>query len=175
MIGTDRPEPTELIPYFGSYIAKAIGADLFSALQKASDRTWETIYRIPTGSADHRYAPGKWSIKEVFQHLIDTERIFCYRALRFARLDPTELPGYDENAYIDNASTEKREFHLLLEEHDVVRAGTVALFRSFSEDMLLRRGIANGNMISVRAIGWTIAGLAMHHMDVIDQRYLELK
>ncbi len=175
MIGTERPAPNELIPYFGSYIAKAIGDDLFSALQNASDRTWGTIQRIPTGSADHRYAPGKWSIKEVFQHLIDTERIFCYRALRFSRRDPTELPGYDENSYIDNASTDRREFHHLLEEHEVVRSGTTALFRSFSEEMLLRRGIANGNAISVRAIGWTIAGHAMHHLDVIDQRYLELK
>lgn len=172
MIATERPSSSEVNSYFQNYIAQAQGGDLLAALQKASDRLWETVYRIPTGFADHRYAPGKWSIKEVFQHLIDTERVFCYRALCFARTDATELPGFDENSYIDNAATERRELHQLLREHDLQRASTIALFESFSEEMLLRTGVANGNRISVRALGWTIAGHVMHHMDVVDQRYL---
>jgi uncharacterized damage-inducible protein DinB len=172
MKAVPRPEAGEAISQFNTYISKATGSDLFQALNKASDRLWETVYRIPTGFADHRYAEGKWSIKEVFQHVLDSERIFCYRALCFARNDATELPGFDENAYAANADTSHRELHELLREHDLVRAATMALFRGFSEEMLLRSGVANGKRISVRAIGWTIAGHVTHHMDVIDERYL---
>ncbi len=175
MNASARPHGSEVIGYFQRYIDKATGDDLFRALNKASDRLWETVYRIPTGQAENRYAAGKWSIKEVFQHVIDTERIFCYRALRFARNDRTELPGFDENAFVANADTERRELHELLREHDVLRANTISLFQSFSEDMLLHRGIANGNTMSVRAIGWTIAGHVTHHMEVIEERYLGLK
>jgi uncharacterized damage-inducible protein DinB len=172
MKASARPADDEVNGYFANYIGKAQGDDLFRALNKASDRLWETVYRIPTGHADHRYAPGKWSIKEVFQHVLDSERIFCYRALRFARNDATELPGFDENVYIENADTGHRELHELLREHDVVRVSTIALFRSFTDEMLLRSGIANGSRISVRALGWTIAGHVTHHMEVIDERYL---
>ena len=108
----------------------------------------------------------------MFQHLVDTERIMCYRALRFARNDATELPGFSEDRYILNAGTEHRELHELLREHDLVRASTIAMFRSFTDQMLMRGGIANGNRMTVRAIAWMIAGHAMHHMDVVDERYL---
>jgi len=172
MDNAHRPGLDELEAYYHSYLAKAEGDDLFQALKNASERLWRTVYRIPTGFGDHRYAPGKWSIKEVFQHLLDTERIFCYRALCFARNDHTELPGFDENSYIDHAQVEKRELHELLSEHDLLRASTIALFKGFSDEMLLRGGIANGKHITVRALGWTIAGHVMHHMDVIDERYL---
>jgi len=169
---TDRVPFDEVPSFYHGFVALAKGTDLLQALRKASDRSWDTVYRIPTGFAEHRYAEGKWSIKEVFQHVIDAERIFCYRALRFARNDGTELPGFDENAYVANAGTDRREFHELLREHDVVRTGSIALFRGFSPEMLTRTGIANGHRISVRAIGWVIAGHATHHMDVIDERYL---
>ncbi|MCB0812844.1 MAG: DinB family protein, partial [Flavobacteriales bacterium] len=85
-------------PYLAGYVAKAEGNDLLHALQKASDTLWDTVYRIPTGMAGHRYAPDKWTIRELFQHLVDTERVFQYRALSFARGDTTPLPGFDENA-----------------------------------------------------------------------------
>lgn len=172
MKNSGRPATTEVAAYFQRYIDKAHEDDLLEALEHASDRMWETVYRIPTGYADHRYAPGKWTVKDIFQHLIDTERIFCYRALRFARNDRTELPGFDENAYAVNAATAHRELHQLLRELDLQRSSTIALFSSFSDEMLLRSGTANGNAISVRALGWTIAGHVHHHMDVIDERYL---
>jgi uncharacterized damage-inducible protein DinB len=168
-----RPAPEEIAGYYHGYIALAEGDDLVRALQKASDTVWNTVYLIPAGRAEHRYAPGKWSIKEVFQHVIDSERIFAYRALRFARNDRTELPGYEENDYVPEARVERRGFHQLLREHDVVRNATIELFRSFDEEMLLRSGTANKNRMSVRALGWTIAGHAMHHMRVITERYLE--
>ncbi len=167
-----RPGKEELEPFYHGYLDLAEGDDPIHALKQASDRLWKTVYRIPPGYADHRYAPGKWSIKEVFQHVIDSERIFSYRALRFARYDDTELPGFDENHFAAHASVDHREFHDLLKEHDVLRTSTIALFRSFTPEMGLRTGLANGNRISVRALAWVIAGHNTHHMNVIDQRYL---
>jgi hypothetical protein len=170
--GHARPGNGEMIPYFNAYVAQAEGSDLIHALKKASDRLWETAYRIPTGYGDHRYSEGKWTIKEVLQHVIDTERILSYRALSFARGEATALPGFDEDAYAAHADAGRRELHQLLREHDIVRSSTLALFRSFSDEMLLRTGVANGHAITVRALGWTIAGHSTHHMNVIDQRYL---
>ena len=167
-----RPATEEMIAYFQRYVVQAHGNDLIEALRNASEQTWEVVSRIPAGFADHRYAPGKWSIKEIFQHLIDTERVFAYRALCFSRNEVIELPGFDENMYIENANTDRRELHELLREYDVVRSSTIQLFNGMSEEMLMRSGTANGNLISVRAIGWTIAGHVLHHMQIIDQRYL---
>lgn len=174
MSSLHRPAPVEYPTYYGTYIDKAEGGDLLRALRKASDKVWDTVYRIPTGSADRRYADGKWSVKEIFQHVIDSERVFCYRALRFARNDATALPGFDETAYTPEARVERRGFHQLLREHDAVRAGSIELFTSFDEEMLLRTGTANGQVMSVRALGWAIAGHAVHHMRVIEERYLPL-
>ena len=168
----ERPAPEEMIAYFQRYTTLAHGEDLLEALQFASEKLWELAAHIPAGFADHRYAPGKWSIKEVLQHLIDTERVFSYRAMCFSRLEATGLPGFDEDMYIENAATDRRELHEILQEHDVVRRSTIELFKGMSDEMLLRRGTANGNRISVRAIGWAIAGHVMHHVQVLEQRYL---
>ncbi|MCB9169197.1 MAG: DinB family protein [Flavobacteriales bacterium] len=167
-----RPAPEEAPSYYSAYIEEAIGDDLVGALQKASDDVWDTVYHIQPGDADLRYAPDKWSIKEVFQHLIDAERVFAYRALRFARQDPTPLPGFDENAYMPAARVDQRGLHRLLREHDAVRAATIELFRSMDDAMLLRTGTANDQRISVRALGWVIAGHAGHHMRIVRERYL---
>ncbi len=168
-----RPSPDEVPAYYRPYIDAAEGDDLVRALQKASDDLWNTVYLIPTGMAEHRYAEGKWTIKEVFQHLIDTERIWCYRALRFARNDATELHGFEEDDYVPAARVARRGFHQLLREHDAVRGATIELFRSFDEEMLMRGGVANGKSITVRGLGWTIAGHSVHHMRVVVDRYLE--
>ena len=163
----------EIPSFYRGYVEEAPDGDLIKTLRSASDRLWKTVSRIPTGHADHRYQPDKWSIKEVFQHVLDCERIFAYRALCFARMDDTELPGFDENAYAAAAQVGHRDFHELLREHDALRWTTVELFRSFTPEMLTRLGTANGTRISVRAIGWVIAGHAVHHMNVIDERYLD--
>ncbi|MCB0790484.1 MAG: DinB family protein [Flavobacteriales bacterium] len=167
-----RPGDVEVPAYYREYVRDADGGDLVRALHKASDDVWSTVYHIAPGAADMRYAPDKWSIKEIFQHLIDAERIFCYRALRFSRNDDTALEGFDENTYVPEAKVERRGLHQLLREHDAVRASTIELFRSFDDDMLRRMGTANGERISVRALGWVIAGHAMHHMRVVRERYL---
>jgi len=171
MLTVDRPHPNEVVDFFQAYVAKAQGNDLFAALDHALQRARSIAATISPDREEHRYAEGKWSIKEVYQHITDTERILSYRALRFARNDATELAGFDENDYVARAGTERRTLNDLFEEHIIVRNATTALFHSFSGDMLTRVGVANGNTISVRALGWSIAGHALHHMDIIDQRY----
>ncbi|HMC96969.1 MAG TPA: DinB family protein [Flavobacteriales bacterium] len=171
MNGRERPDPSEVPGFYHGYVALATEQDLLAALRSASDRTASIMGRVPDGRGDHRYAPGKWSIKDVLQHVIDAERIFGYRALRFARNDATELPGFEENDYAPNALADRRELADLVAEFGTVRAATTTLFRSFSPEMSLRAGTANKARISVRALGWVIAGHTMHHMNVIEQRY----
>ncbi|MCB0763752.1 MAG: DinB family protein [Flavobacteriales bacterium] len=171
MNALDRPRAEEVFNYFQSYIAKAPGQDLLAALQETGQRAVAVLEAVPQQREDHCYAEGKWSIKEVFQHLIDTERIFCHRALSFAREDGHALPGFDENAYVPSAEVGRRTLAGIGEELVAVRSSTILLFRSFSPAMLLRMGTANDKRMSVRALGWTIAGHAIHHLDVIEQRY----
>jgi len=119
-----------------------------------------------------RYAPGKWSLKEMVGHLSDSERILSMRALRFARGDATELPGFDEDAYVAAAGSDARTLPELLTEFRHVRESTIALFDSLDEATLERRGPANGQVMSARALGWVIAGHVEHHLDVVRERYL---
>ncbi|MFT3886091.1 MAG: DinB family protein [Flavobacteriales bacterium] len=159
-------------PYYQGYIATATGHDLFAALDHAAAGIHRYMDALPADRHAYRYAPGKWSVKEVLQHLVDTERIFAYRALRFARNDSTPLPGFDENTYVPEARSDARQLAGILREHDAVRAATIELFRGLDAQGMMRSGIANGKPISVRAIGWTIAGHAMHHLGVLRERYL---
>ena len=171
MSTADRPPPNEVVNFFQDYVAKAPGNDLFAALDQALQGAREAAALTSLDREEFRYAEGKWSIKEVYQHLTDTECILSYRALRSVRNDATELAGFEENEYVALAETERRLLKDLLAEHEQVRASTIALFRSSGPDMLVRTGVANGNNISVRALGWSIAGHAFHHIDIIDQRY----
>ena len=168
----DRPAREEVAEYYWRYIDRAEGDDLVRALEQASEVAWDTARRIPDGGADHRYAEGKWTIKEVLQHVIDAERIFAYRALRFARNDRTALASFEENDYVPEARVARRDMRQLMGEHDAVRLATLELFRSFDDEMLLRTGIASGVTMSVRGLGWIIAGHALHHLHVINVRYL---
>jgi hypothetical protein len=122
---------------------------------------------------DYRYAEGKWTIKEIIQHLIDCERIFSYRALRFSRNDKTPLPGFDEDSYNENTAGNLRSLQDLLTELAVVRQSTLSLFKSFSQEQLLRIGNASDKEISVRAIGFIILGHQKHHQHIFQQRYLD--
>ena len=126
---------------------------------------------IPEDRWPYRYAEGKWSIKEVVQHLIDAERIFSYRALRFARKDKTELPGFEENGYAAASEAGRRTSESLMAELATVQQSSVQLFGSFSEEQLEQGGKANGNAVYVRAIGFIIAGHALHHVAIIRERY----
>ncbi|WP_232731543.1 DinB family protein [Tenacibaculum sp. SZ-18] len=118
------------------------------------------------------YAEGKWTIKELIQHIIDTERVFCYRALSFARNDQQDLPGFDQDLFVVNSVAQQRDYNELLDEMDVLRKGTIQLFKSFTHDDLLKTGTGSGNKISVRALGMVLAGHQQHHLNVVKERYL---
>lgn len=167
-----RASADELNSYFATYVAQTQGNDLFGALAIATKEFIAVLDRVRPDREDFRYAEGKWSIKEVVQHVIDTERIFAFRALCFARQESSELPGFDENSYAANSGADARTLDSLVQEYKVVSASTEALFRSFRSPDLLRLGTANGSRMSARAIGWTIAGHCKHHVTILHERYL---
>ncbi len=171
MSAIERPLPAEVFEHFQNYVGKAQGDELFAAFDLATRRLRAFADIVVPEREEYRYAADKWSIKEVVQHLNDTERILSYRALRFARNDATELAGFEENDYVPEAETGRRTLEDLMREHNIIRQATIALFNSFTPEMLLRSGSANGKRISVRALGWSIAGHAMHHADILEQRY----
>jgi len=168
----NRPAPTEYDPYFETYIDKVEGDDLLGQLAAVHAVTRERLSGLSEAHAEHRYAAGKWSIKEILAHLIDGERIFGARAVAFARGDRTALPGFDQDAYVAASNADRRPLAEILEELAAVRAATIALFRSFDEAELGRSGIASESRISVRALGFVIAGHEVHHREVIEERYL---
>ncbi len=167
-----RPAPSEHDPYFKIYIDLIPGADLIGLLESVHEETQSLLAGISEEKAGHRYAPDKWSIKEVLAHLVDCERVFAYRALTFARGDRTELPGFDHDDYVRASAADARTLVDLAAEYGAVRKSTLILFRSFDEDALDRRGIANQNPITVRALGFVAVGHELHHRNVIQERYL---
>lgn len=166
-------QPTEYASYYGNYIAQVSEEyTLIEELEISLHRFIKFVQDIPMDKFDYRYAEGKWTIKDIIQHLIDAERIFTYRALCFARKDATELPGFEENDYVDEANANNRSIMELLTELSAVRHATLLLFKSFNETQLLRSGIASNNPMSVRAIGFVIIGHQNHHQKVFEERYL---
>ena len=167
-----KPEPSEYAPFYHSYIGKVTQNDLITALKAGGDYFEKFVSNIPKDKADYRYAEGKWTVKEVLSHMLDTERIFAYRALRFARNDKTELAGYDEKLYVPESNAANRNIESFIDEGIYIRKATIALFESFTEAMSKRTGTANGREISVRALGFLIPGHELHHLGVIKERYL---
>ncbi len=167
-----RPAPDEYAPYYGTYISKVPDGDIVRTLATQRASTAAFLRGIPDAKAGHRYAPDKWSIREVAGHLGDCERIFSYRALRFARGDETALPGFDENAFVKHARLDDRPLASLIAELDAVRGATVAFFDGLFPEEWTRVGSANGKAMSVRALAWTIAGHELHHLGVLRERYL---
>jgi hypothetical protein len=161
-------------PFYKGYVKLVEQPDVIQALRISGYRTLELIHSIPEGKSDFRYAPGKWSVREVLCHMLDAERIFSYRALRFARNDRTPLTGFDENAYALHLNAESRSLAQIGDEMQHLRTCTTDLFKSFSEEMLTRKGTANNNELTVGAIGIIIAGHETHHGKVIRERYLSM-
>ena len=166
-----RPDLSEVPSFYHNYMRQVEGTDLLGLLQKQGQSIYEFFDSITEAQWDHSYAPGKWTIKELVQHMIDAERIFAYRALRFARMDQTPLPGFDENYYNTHAHAARRSKADLVQELKVVQEGSLLLFRSFEEEQLQATGISNENKISVRAIGFIIVGHARHHKRMVQERY----
>ena len=167
-----RPQDDEYIPYYGKYIGLVPDGDLVDTLRTQIRETLSLLRAIPEDRASYRYAPGKWSIKEVVGHLADVERIMTYRALRIARADATPLPGFDENAYVPAANFEARSLGSLAHELAEVRRATVAFFETLEPTVAARRGSANNNEISVRALAYIVAGHERHHVKILRERYL---
>jgi uncharacterized damage-inducible protein DinB len=166
------PLDIELIPsYYKSYVNRVIALELMDALRVSHQELLQLIDVLPESKSEYRYQTGKWSIKEVLCHLIDAERIFSYRALRFARNDKTELHGFDDNHYVAEANTQSRILSQIIEEIKHLRVSTIDLFSSFSPAMLQRVGKANNTELSVLAIGYIIAGHEMHHRALLEERY----
>lgn len=167
-----RPESGEYAEWYAAYIGQTAGNDFLQALKAADEALYEMLGNLSDERAEKAYAPGKWTIKDLMQHLIDSEWIFAYRALRFARLDTTDLPGFDHDGYVEPAAANQRRMKDLLDDQKQLRQATMALFKSFGDEALLLAGTANGNKVSVRALAWIIAGHQLHHLKIIKERYL---
>jgi uncharacterized damage-inducible protein DinB len=166
----------ETVPHFYKNYVKLIEeSDLLQALRISGHRTLELVHSIKEEKQDYRYADGKWTIRELLCHMIDAERIFAYRALRFARHDKTPLAGWDENAYAPFVNAANRPLKQIADEMRHVRISTLDLFEGFTPDMLAYKGVANNNEMSVMVTGFVIAGHETHHRRVLTERYLTEK
>lgn len=170
MINLNHNEYSE---YYGYYISLNTSEDLILNLENQMNITYDFFKSIPVDKLEYQYEVGKWSPKDILQHIIDSERIFAYRALRFARFDTINLPGYEENDYAEVANANIRTIEELIEEYKIVKQATIHLYKSFSEKMLLNIGQANNAPASVRAIGYIISGHEIHHINIIKVRYLK--
>ena len=167
-----RPDLSRVPDFYHGYISKAKENDLTSAMKNTTNELLSLLRSIPNEKYDYRYDEGKWTIKEVVQHLIDAERVFTYRALRFARKDDTPLPGFDENLFTQTSKAEKRSWNDLVEEFAALRKSTEIMFASFDYEQLEAEGNASERSIYVLAIGYIVAGHVNHHCQIIKERYL---
>ena len=158
--------------FYKSYIQVLENVELIEELEICLYEFIKFVQNIPMDKFDYQYEEGKWTIKEIIQHLIDTERVFSYRALRISRNDKTPLPGFDENDYVANSNGKERSWQSLLTEMAVVRQSTLSLFNSFSQEQLTKIGIASNREVSVRAIGYIIIGHQKHHQKIFLEKYL---
>ncbi|HLT33946.1 MAG TPA: DinB family protein [Aquaticitalea sp.] len=161
----------EYSPYYQTYIDNTAALRLDSMRQNF-DHQLAFLQDIPAEKQAYRYAADKWTVKEVVLHMIDTERIFAYRALRIARQDKTPLAGFDQDQYVAPSKANERTLNSLLKEYITVKSGTITLFESFDHQMLMQIGTASDFPISVRALGFIIMGHENHHCDVLRERYL---
>jgi uncharacterized damage-inducible protein DinB len=167
-----RPAPDEYAQYYHRYVSLVPDGDIVETLASQVKETAAFLRALPEERGWHRYAEGKWSIREVIGHLADGERIFTYRALRFARADATPLPGFDENDYVPNSGADGRPLASLVAEYQAVRAATVALLDGLPSEAWQRSGSANGVSMSVRSLAWITAGHERHHREILRTRYL---
>ena len=166
-----RPEPGEYAPYHDRYISLISGSDIVGALDSGRRLTMLLLSGRDESDGDFRYAPDKWTAKEVLGHICDTERIFAYRALRMARGDRTPIEGFEQDDYVRNGQFARRPLEELIEDYIAVRRATLTLLRNLDETAWMRRGIANKNEVSVRALAYIIAGHEVHHRRILVEKY----
>ena len=160
--------------YFDTYTNKVADIELAEALTQSLADLNQLDVATLRSLGDQVYAPGKWTVRDLIQHLSDCERVFAYRALRFARNDKTTLPGFDENTYAEHTGANTRPLEQVLEELKLVRKSTIALFDTFDEEALRRTGIMANSELPVLALGFTIVGHQIHHFGILKERYLPL-
>jgi hypothetical protein len=167
-----RPAPTEYAPYYERYVSLVPAGDVVETLERQRAETASLLGGLTEEQGDARYAPGKWSAKELVGHLADTERILSYRLLRIARGDRTPIEGFDQDPYVANSNAAARTVASLAEEFGHVRAATLALVRGLDDAAWSRTGVANENEVTVRALAHIIAGHEAHHIGILRERYL---
>jgi uncharacterized damage-inducible protein DinB len=167
------PDFNTLPKFYHSYVMHVHDQNMLDALQQSNKQLVTLLSKVPEDMGEYRYEKGKWSIKELVCHMMDAERIFAYRALRFARNDSTELAAFEENDYAPQANAHARTLKQLIAEGETLRKTTIDLFSSFTPEMLQRKGTANKNVVSVINIGYIIAGHETHHRNVLNERYLK--
>jgi uncharacterized damage-inducible protein DinB len=167
-----KPAPTEYPAYFETYLKRLPDTDILAFLSEQVETLINLFENMPEANAEKGYAEGKWSLKELLQHMLDTERIMAYRAICFSRGEESMLPGFEEDGYAANSNANRRALEDILAEYRMLRQSTIALFKSFSSEMLMRTGNANNAQYNVRSIAWVIAAHENHHMNIIQTRYL---
>lgn len=172
MFPMNRPEPSEYADYYDRYVSLVPDGNVLALLQSEHDRTASLLEGLTPEQASHRYAEGKWSVKEVVGHVIDAERTFGHRAHCFARRDPAPLPDFDQTDYAKSSNADARPLADLVDELQAVRRSNIALFRGLDDGMWSHRGIASECEFTVRALAYIIVGHEIHHRNVIEERYL---
>jgi hypothetical protein len=167
----ERPETGEYAAYYEKYISLVSGTDVTGALEAQRVQTMQLFAGRSERDGNFRYAADKWTVKEVLGHVTDSERIFTYRALRIARGDQTPMEGFEQDDYVRSGGFNERPLASLAEEYACVRGASLALFRSLGKEVWLRRGTANKNEVSVRALAYITAGHELHHRQILDERY----
>jgi hypothetical protein len=168
----DRPGRDEYAEYYHTYVGKVPGGDIVDILGEQRDEIEALVRGIPEARGGYRYADGKWTVKDVVGHVVDTERVFGYRMLAFARGDQTPLPSMEQDDYVAGGNFAARTLASLADEFAGLRASHVALVRSFDDAVSVRRGTASGVEFTVRALAYILAGHARHHAGVLRERYL---
>lgn len=167
-----RPDVSEYDPFYSTYVDKVPEGDILSVLEASAEQTLALLECCGETQASFRYAPGKWSISELIGHVIDTERLFAFRALHFARQDPSALPGMDQDVWAASSNASGRSLSSLATELATVRAATLSLFSSFDERIVATTGVASGCRFTVNALAYVIAGHEIHHRGVLEERYI---
>jgi uncharacterized damage-inducible protein DinB len=167
-----RPDASEFPEYFSRYISRVNTDSLSEAVETYARSLGDFYKNLPEEKADYRYAPGKWTLKELLQHVIDAERIFAYRLLRIARKDKTPLASFDENTYAENSLAAERSFKDIKDEFLAVRKSTDLLIISLNESQLAEQGVSSNLPVTANAIGYIIFGHMLHHKAILEERYL---
>ena len=167
-----RPDKNEYAPFYEGYVNDVIGNDPLRNLENQYQEIQSLLQSLPDVEASYAYSEGKWSVKEVLGHMIDTERIMCYRALCISRKEKQSLPGFEQDDYVKESNFRDRTITNLLDDYRISRKSTISLFKNFTEEMLNQKGMANHKEISVLALLYIIAGHEMHHLKILKEKYI---